>query len=76
MDSAFGSTIASGVEGFAKRIGRTVAPEYLNTISKAFGELKKKSSNARRLRGVAIIALILAIIAIGYAIVSRVRSGS
>lgn len=64
VGDALGASAANALEDFAKRIGRTLAPEHFEIAQASFDSLKKKSLRTRLVRTVGSGAVGLVLLAI------------
>jgi hypothetical protein len=71
VGDALGAAMAAGLDEFAKRIGRSLLPEHFELTRESFAALKTKSSTRRLVRMVAIGAAAVAVLVLGYWVVSR-----
>jgi hypothetical protein len=71
VDDALGVSVAVSLDGFARRIGRSILPEHLKLTRESFVFLKKKSSTRRLARAIRTGAVALVLLALAYWLATR-----
>lgn len=66
-----GATVATGLEEFAQRIGRSIQPDHAALVRAAFVALQQRDSTKKLVRAVAFGAAALVLFALGYWLAAR-----
>lgn len=69
--NALGASAAVALDGFAKKIGRTLQPEHFEMARASFDALKKKSLKTKIVHFVGIGAMVLVLLVIVYWLVQK-----